>query len=85
MTPECHLPEGFSAEAALRVGPNPEEIGIALKQITQMSDADRSAMGARGRNLVAKKFSWPLIGKQMLAVYEWMRGGGATPETIRLD
>ena len=85
MTPECNLPEGFSAEAALRIGSSPEEIAIGLKQLTEMNDDDRSAIGARGRDLVAKNFSWPRIGEQMRAVYEWLLGGGAPPETLRLQ
>ena len=85
MTPECNLPEGFSAEAALRIGPSPEEIAIGLKELTEMSEDDRSEMGACGRDLVAKRFSWPRIGEQMRSVYEWVLGGGQMPETIRLD
>jgi len=85
MTPECNLPEGFAADAALRVGPDPEEIADSLKSIIEMSDNDRRAMGARGRNLVATKFSWPRVGEQMRAVYDWVLGGGAPPATMRLD
>jgi glycosyltransferase involved in cell wall biosynthesis len=82
MTPECNLLEGFSAGAALRVGPTPEEIADGLRSIIQMSDDDRKAMGARGRDLVATKFSWPRIGEQMRAVYEWVVLGGAPPGTV---
>ena len=85
MTPECNLPEGFSAVAALRIGPSPEEIADGLRNLIKMSDDDRIAMGARGRDLVGKNFSWPRIGEQMRAVYEWVLGGGQTPEMIRLD
>jgi glycosyltransferase involved in cell wall biosynthesis len=85
MTPECNLPEGFSADAALRVGPGPEEIADGLKTIIEMSDNDRRAMGARGRELVATKFSWPRISEEMRAVYDWLLGGGAPPTTMRLD
>jgi len=85
MTPECNLPEGFLANAALRIGSSAEEIAAGLKQLVEMSTDDRAAMGARGRTLVATRFSWPRIGEQMRAVYEWMLGGGAPPETIRLD
>ncbi|HEY4271188.1 MAG TPA: glycosyltransferase [Candidatus Udaeobacter sp.] len=84
MTPECNLPEGFSAEAALRIGSSPDEIGAGLKQLAEMSDEDRSTMGNRGRTLVAKEFSWLRIGEQMRSVYEWVLGGGASPETVRL-
>jgi poly(glycerol-phosphate) alpha-glucosyltransferase len=85
MTPECNLPEGFSAEAAVRIGLSSDGIAAGLKQLAEMSDGDRAAMGTRGRTLVATKFSWPRIGEQMRAVYEWVLGNGAPPETIRLD
>jgi glycosyltransferase involved in cell wall biosynthesis len=84
MTPECNLPQGFAAEAALQIGTEPDEIAPGLKRLTEMSDDDRKAMGARGRTLVATRFSWPQIGEQMRAVYEWVLGGGATPDTVRL-
>jgi len=84
MTAECNLPEGFAAGAALQIGTSPEEIAIGLKQLTEMSDDDRRAMGDRGRSLVSTKFSWLQIGEQMRAVYEWVLGGGATPPTVRL-
>jgi hypothetical protein len=51
----------------------------------EMTDDDRRAMGIRGHTLVATKFSWPRIGEQMRSVYEWMLGGGAVPETVRLQ
>jgi len=82
MTAECNLPEGFSAEAALRIGTRPEEIAAGVKQLAEMSDDNRAAMGARGRTLVATKFSWPRIGAQMRAVYEWVLSGGAPPESV---
>jgi len=85
MTPECNLPEGFGAEAALRIGASADEIAAGLKQLVEMRDEDRTAMGTRARTLVAAKFSWPQIGEQMRAVYEWVLGGGAPPETIKLD
>jgi poly(glycerol-phosphate) alpha-glucosyltransferase len=85
MTSECNLPEGFAAEAALRIGPSPEEIAAGLNRLTEMSDDDRGEMGNRGRALVTTKFSWPKIGEQMRAVFEWVFGGGALPATIRLD
>jgi len=58
ITPECNLPEGFDANAALRIGTTPGEIAAGLKQLVEMSDDDRAAMGTRGRSLVATRFSW---------------------------
>jgi poly(glycerol-phosphate) alpha-glucosyltransferase len=82
MTPECNLPEGFEANAALRIGTTPEEIAAGLKLLREMSDNDRIQMGNRGRALVATRFSWPRIGEQMRDVYDWARGGGAVPESV---
>jgi glycosyltransferase involved in cell wall biosynthesis len=85
MTPECNLPEGFVAVAALQIGTTSTEIAAGLEEVIKMNDADRKAMGARGRALVAEKFSWPRVGQQMRAVYEWVLGGGTWPETVRFD
>ena len=82
MTPDCNLPEGFTAGAALQIGTSPEKIAAGLKQLIEMRDDDQMAMGNRGRNLVARKFSWPRIGEQMRAVYEWVLGSGPMPEVI---
>jgi glycosyltransferase involved in cell wall biosynthesis len=84
MTPECNLPEGFVAGAALQIGTTSKGIAAGLKQLIEMGDDDRKAMGACGRALVAETFSWPRIGEQMRSVYEWVLGGGTAPETIRL-
>jgi glycosyltransferase involved in cell wall biosynthesis len=84
MTPECNLPEGFAAGAALQIGTSPEEIATGLKQLLEMSDDDRRAMGDRGRILVSTKFSWPQIGEQMRSVYDWVLGSGPTPQIVSL-
>ena len=83
MTPECNLPEGFEANAALRIGSSADEIAAGLKQLVEMSYGDRAAMGTRGRTLAATKFAWPRIGEQMRAVFEWVLGA-EMPNTVRL-
>ena len=85
MTPECNLPEGFAADAAVQIGTSPVEIAAGLKKLTELSDSDRTVMGGRGHALVATKFSWPRIGEQMRSVYEWALGGGPSPEAVRVD
>jgi glycosyltransferase involved in cell wall biosynthesis len=85
MTPECNLPEGFAAGAALCIGTEATDIAKGLKQLFEMVENDRKEMGARGRTLVTEKFSWPRIGEQMRAVYEWALGGGAPPDTVCLN
>src|SRR5439155_10296923 len=84
MTPECNLPEGFAAEAAIQIGTSPEEIAAGLKQLIEMSHDDRKAMGGRGRTLGATNFSWSHIGEEMRSVFEWVLGGGGKPQSVRL-
>ena len=85
MTDECNLPEGFAARAALRIGTAPEVITPGLRQLVEMSDTDRTAMGGRGRSLVAAKFLWPQIGAEMRRVCEWAVGGGTPPDSVRVE
>ena len=83
MTEECNLPEGFAAHAALRIGTDAPGIAAGLRTLVEMKDAERVTMGARGRELVAKKFSWPVIAAEMQRVCEWALNGGAVPESVR--
>jgi glycosyltransferase involved in cell wall biosynthesis len=85
MTTECNLPEGFAAGAALQIRTSPEDIARGLGQLIQMGDLERKGMGECGRNLIAKKFSWPGIAARMKDVYEWVLGGGSAPEYVRVE
>jgi glycosyltransferase involved in cell wall biosynthesis len=62
-----------------------EPLASALREATALSDAERREMGLRGRRLVEEKYAWPGIAKQMVAVYEWVLGGGPPPECVRMD
>jgi len=85
MTPHCNLPEGFASEAALRIETDVEAIQRGLKELFALSDADRAAVGALGRELVVRSFSWQKIAAEMKRVYAWILGGGTQPESIWLD
>jgi poly(glycerol-phosphate) alpha-glucosyltransferase len=79
MTPECNLPSGFEAGAALRIEPEAQSIAEQLQRLLQMSDGDRRAIGERGLALVKGHHRWSTVATQMAAVYEWALGGGPTP------
>jgi poly(glycerol-phosphate) alpha-glucosyltransferase len=72
MTPECNLSEGFACQAALEIRNG--EIGNSkwerLRALVEMSEADRWAMGMRGRRLVEERFAWPKVAARMREVYE---------------
>ena len=82
MTPECNLPEGFQAGAALKIEPNENSIAAGLQNLLTMSDAERATMGCHARTLVETRFTWEQVGKQMRAVHEWILGGGARPKCV---
>lgn len=79
MTDFCNLPEGFQADAAVRIAPDPESIAQGLAQLAGMTERGRAEMGARGRALVERKFSWPGIAESMRQVYEWCINDGEKP------
>ena len=49
-----------------------EPLAAALEELMGMDDAERAAMGARGRAWIQRDFSWKGIGAQMKAAYEWL-------------
>ena len=85
MTPQCHLPEGFDAGAALCAEPEVASIVQGLETLFSMNQADRERMGHRGRQLVAKRFIWSEIGAQMHDVCRWLLGEAGQPECLLTD
>jgi poly(glycerol-phosphate) alpha-glucosyltransferase len=85
MTPQCNLPEGLAADAALRIGSSPADIADGLRRLFAMAEGDRREMGKRGRRLVEERFAWPCIAEEMKAVYEWVLGGGPAPACVVSD
>ena len=59
-----------------------EPLAAALKEMMAMSDEERAAMGARGREWIRRDFSWKGIGAKMKAAYEWLLGQGDKPEWV---
>jgi glycosyltransferase involved in cell wall biosynthesis len=85
MTPDCNLPEGFAAGAAISTGKNADAIEDALHKLFEMDAAERTAMGERGHALVSEKFLWPRMAHEMKDVCEWVVGGGPVPASVRMN
>jgi poly(glycerol-phosphate) alpha-glucosyltransferase len=85
MTPECNLPEGFAAEAAVRIQPETESIVSGLNLLFDTPDAQRARWGEAGMQLARERFSWHTIAGQLKDTYLWMLGGGSRPSWVRID
>jgi hypothetical protein len=42
-------------------------------------------MGQRGRDLVARKYTWRQVGEQSLMLYEWLLGRSDRPSFVITD
>jgi poly(glycerol-phosphate) alpha-glucosyltransferase len=82
MTPECNLPEGFLAGAALKVEATETTLVAGLNELRHMTDVERQAMGRRGRDLVVERFTWSRVANQMQALHQWILGGGPKPDCV---
>ena len=58
------------SKAGWWVAPSVEGIRQALTEAIGLSDAERQAMGRRGREIVMAKYTWESVAKRMLEVYE---------------
>ena len=79
MTPECNLPEGFAASAAVQIDTSVESIAEGLREIRSLPDEALREIGERGRKLVEERFTWPKIALQIKTTYEWMLGATEKP------
>ena len=82
MTPECNLPEGFAANAAIRIEPNVESISSGLEALFRNPPSALRTFGDNGRRLVSERFTWPKIANDMKSVYEWVLRGGTKPPGV---
>jgi poly(glycerol-phosphate) alpha-glucosyltransferase len=85
MTPECNLPEGLEAGAAICFRPTVEAIEQGLQRLALMSDLERQAMGERSLKLVKERFRWSRVAHDMITVYRWLLKTADRPDCVRLD
>ena len=82
MTPYCNIPEGFAAQAAIEIQPEPASIEQGLRALFSMSESERSSMGQNGLDLVVQRFTWERVTDDLYSVYEWALGGGTPPSCV---
>ena len=75
ITEQCNLPEVAAHSCGWTIQPKTEQLEAALVDMLGASRDIRLAYGANGRRLVAERFTWPVIGRQMAALYERLASG----------
>ncbi len=84
LTPQCNFPELTRSNAAIEITTDAAGIEKGLRQILELPDIQRKAMGQQGRELIKKSYTWPTIAEQMCRVYDWLAGTAAMPETVKI-
>lgn len=84
VTKQCNLPEVAQHACGLVIDPEAGQLESALGSLLGASARERGSFGKNGARLVAERYSWPAIGGQMAALYDWL-GGGPRPTGFRLD
>jgi len=82
MTDHCNLPEGFSSEAAVRIGTEVASITAGMERMFDAPDAERQRIGENGLALVRERFTWRRIATQMKQLYQWVLGKGDKPDFV---
>lgn len=68
------------------VEPTPHAITEALRAATTSTDAERTAMGARGQALASERYGWHGIAARMAEVYAWVLGRRSSiPTCVHVD
>ncbi|HEY0386178.1 MAG TPA: glycosyltransferase, partial [Pyrinomonadaceae bacterium] len=62
-----------------------EKLADALRAALSLSNVELARMGAKGRQWMARDFSWAQLASQMLEVCRWTIDGGPAPACVALD
>ncbi len=82
MTPHCNLPIGFTREAAIKIGVDPDTIAAGLHDLAALGDEGRQLMGQRGSQLIDEEFTWPQVARKFARLYAWIANGGQQPDDL---
>ncbi|MCA9108909.1 MAG: glycosyltransferase [Planctomycetaceae bacterium] len=82
ITPGCNFPQVKQERAGVIVDPNTQATTAGLEQLLNMSDSERTEMGARGRHLIETHYTWDIVAEQTLALYHWLLGNSPRPDFI---
>ena len=85
MTRACNLPEGFTSGAAMEISTEPKALARQILDYMDIGSADRRAMAAAGRQLVATKFHAQAVARDLERLYRWAAGYDEMPQGLMFD
>ena len=85
ITPECYLPEGFEANACIKISPDAAGTQQGISEMLNLSENELKQFGQRARTLAEEKFSWTAIANQLQEVYEWILNNKKIPSSLIKD
>jgi glycosyltransferase involved in cell wall biosynthesis len=71
----CHIPEVETAGCGWVIPSDGQRLERALIEYSALSEGALAQMGKRGEELVRRRFTSSVVGKQMSEVYDWIEGG----------
>ncbi len=84
LTPECHFPDAVECGAAIECAPQEDSLEMGLRELLEKSEAERATMGARGRDLVAQKYTWKSVAQDWKQLYQWCEGESSAPSFVEI-
>lgn len=79
ITDQCHFPEVADEGAGLVVPDDAAGIAAGLAGLLALDDVELAAMGARGKAMIAQRYSLERIAERLVALYSGSMSRGATP------
>jgi glycosyltransferase involved in cell wall biosynthesis len=80
ITPGCNFPEIARANAGLTVPCESAALAEGACALLDMSPKSRMEMGWRARNLILQDYTWDIVGRKMMTVYDCVVHGRPVPE-----
>jgi len=83
VTEPCNMPEVEECRTGWQIKPTAVALKRALREALGNSTSRNAVIGRLGARLVANRFSWNTVARQMSEVYSWMLGG-PQPRNVKL-
>lgn len=83
VTRQCNLPEVAEQRCGWVIEARPDALTNSLAAALRSSAAEREMLGENGHSLIARSYTWPVVGIQMASLYAWL-GGGPRPQGVKL-